>query len=1368
MLFMTFKHIFFLFALMAVVFNPAAKIIECKEKQPLNSVEENSEIINEDVEDRDDGVKEYKFGTWSYYSTQPVTLETHLKNIEKIMGRDISFLFENEWRNQTKKEKLRQLSSDDNEYNNIDSEISEEFKELLRLSNCHYQSARINIFEYVDPCQIPKDLAWRFGTLLFLYGNFQKEMDNQKIFLDEKILVFYKTSYLYFSYYLNLSESVPAILQQNDLNSIVCNPEFYSELDRLFHKELFTFDELLWIQAIQKLDQQRLHDICTFFRSFYRFILENRESFSDAYLSLASSLIKVTTEIMLSSQKRADYNLDAINPWMFKLYNDIKKCEKLEMKDKVYPNPDTGTLFLEVKNQCLKLLPDSHALKDITEENEFIICEKVRMRNLLPSIQKDLSTGEKIIDEFEFSPLAMRKAFIGLLNFFDDRARFLRGDYIAVKDSDEKIQQIYNYLSGYIDIDELPINKDNALDYLLEIKLFDLLADVWNSHYHVDYEYYGGMHFGYIGFDQFYFLRTTYELRKKILKICPGLKSYEALTISVNPDAIREEKDNVTSGAWMDEFEILRQDCIEDLLKKAQYLSAMMEQSSLKSIIVGTRGVSAAGKTSFIKKNLLPLILNGNNDLKCIEILAQGILNPDILKAAIKKLQGGTLNTQVHDEGASAFQQLFKEIAERESYILDKRHLTPHEIITNLVEPARKGGRSVWLYDFDISLTTSLIRILTRPLHGEDPCPDFEALVNGFISARRYRAQVASLAMQEKAITKYELYATSQQCLVAEKNRENCSFKQDCEEFLSIYDPQLFEECLKEPTYQEIEKDFSQIIDDSFITEAISRGDICYEQCETLEKWKGMTLKEAIKLHVQGEKSNFDENLFESPEIFPFEGSKWLAEFPQLIAYLKREHLLHNRGVDETGNGLHWEAGYFENGMNSQYAPDAKAPGYSQGGIQMKLGYFIVPMDNLELHLSKNLSPSIAREITVRNEKGDLIGLRFFIHPTAYAHFAPLLLANIPFVPPSQSDFMGSPIASYNSWLVRRVSSHDRKPFIVKMGTPNGQSDIKHLLPGDNIIKSLSIQKHLDNLPDKKDLIFFKETMGIILKYIQGYPAGTVDSGIIISEVLEELLNGECQILSLSAAMSCEKLKTENHNLAIGQKKEIESLPLIFELMETSIQNGVVKTPFEFLKTYFIDAYLKAIESISFKDGYSFKVDGENLYLLINQDHTIKGFAYRDLEKLSWKKNFLESYSWNYRYANFIKLLNVLTHFYNDDIPAPLGAPIRSGIEKTTPERNLYNYLCKRLEKQGNYNSLEFLKRFSITPEEHAQLLRELDSSYLFLLSRYFALDKANVLNSDGTVPCAEKGSAAAKGLIKLNEILWENRIFEEEKVQSN
>lgn len=1314
----------------------AALIVQASE-QAADTQEESSEST--------EIFQEYAFSSWRYYSATPVTVDDHLAKMSERLGRDMYWPLNDAWNVRVKQENLKQLSPLDDNWGELRQRILDILQDNHRLSNCHYEGTRKHIIDYVDPNHLPKELSWWFGILFAHYGNTLKELAiydseptlNNQVLAPAKVLDLYKLSLLFFSYSLGLSDSSPSILQHSTLSAILSDSEITSKLDSSMQKEFAVVDEEAWVQAIQPLDQQRIEHICMFFRTFYHFFLQNREALPRFYLSLAANLNSLTTKIFLTMNRANDnFNLDAVHPWMFRLYIDLKKWEILKQQEPSITTPDLVTLLPQMQRECLRLMPHPYTLEEITEENEYEICQKVRMRNLLPTIQGDLNKGEKIIDEFEFSPAAMRHAFIGILYFFDDRARFANGFDVAIKQSNEVTQQIYNYLSGYVEMDALPITEDNALKYLLYIKLFDAMTEVWNSHYHVDYEYFGGIYVGFRGFNQFYFPRSTFELRKHILQLCPLLKSFEALTVSVNPQKVRDEKDQINPEAWVDESDKLRQKCVEDLRSNAQYLSDMMDQSPLKGKIVGTRGISGCGKSTFIKANILPLIApQGKSDQQQIALLAQGILNPDIIKAALRKLQGGTLNTQVHSEGANAFQKLFKEIADNGSYILDKRHLTPYDIVSNLVDPAKYQNSCVWLYDFDIPIAACASRILTRPLHGDDPCPEYEVLVDGLLAIRRHRTQVIALALKEETIAKYELYATCKQCLVAHKQiKDECPLHVQSEGFLCIHDPHLFQECLKEPTYQEIEEELSQVINEVFIAQAIDNGYIATEQREFLEKWLGLTLKEAIQQYVQKGKNACDECFFEPAEVLPFNGKEWLADLPQLIEYLNCEHCLHTRGVDETGRGLHWEVGQLGQGLNPKYSPEAKAPSCHYSGIQIKVGYFIVPMKNLDLLLSENLSPEVSRELTVRDENGELIGLRFFTHPEAYAHFAPLLQASIQFVPPSQSEYMGTPTSSYQSWLIRNIKTSNRKPFIVKMGMSNGSADLKHLLAADDIVKSLSYQKRLDKLIDKPDFVLFKETAGIILKEIPGYPAGTIDSGIVISELPEPLLKGECKLFSFSSLMSCERVHSENQGIAALNPHDAEKhkLPLIYELIDIAIQKDLVKTPEEFLRVYFIDAYLKAIEPIVFKEGYSILSQGNNLYLVLNSDNTIRGFAFRDLEGLVLKKRFLESYSWFYRYANFTKLLNVLTYSESD------------AADKTASERNLYYYLSTMFAKQEDGSPLDALRRLSITSEENLKLLQQLDASYLKLLKGYFKIDEAHILNSD-------------------SQTLWENRIPEDE-----
>lgn len=1124
-----------------------------------------SDTPRDDYEEFEEyGFKRYRMGNLSYFS--PTTVEYHLQSVDEYCY--LYWLFHYAWEVKI----LHGAPSTD--------ETKQKISEIVHThlsGNNDYKNIRGNIIKYVEPKHLPKQLALKLGMLMALHGNFLKELAQPDQFA--KRLELYKNCLLLFSYSLDFSESAPPILQHEDLDALASHPEFSSEVDSCFQKAFATLDEEAWIEKLLKVEQNSkshntdhrtisLHQVFGLLRSIYHFFLNNRDSLPISYEPLAAHLCNITTKVALATQKNPNYHLDAANVRIFQSYIDLKKWESI----------CDPTLLPLVETQCVKLMPQSFTLEGMTEKNEYVICEAVRMRNLIPINQGDLKKGKEIFDEFSFSQGEMQQLLLDLYRFFNEMARFCRGYETYIDDLIKDWSfQIYNYVSGYIEIGDLPITQENALEYLFRIKVFDIATAMWNSHYHPVRLPGGSLPKGHQPFGQFYFPRSTYELRKHILKLCPQLRSYEVFTNSINPDKLRHEKEDVTLDEWISESELLRQTCVNELLQKAQKLSVMMEQSPLQGIIVGTRGISGAGKSTFLKQNILSLIPS--------EEAAEGILNPDTLKATLKKLQGDTLNIQVHEEAVNAFKQLFAEVADKWNYILDRRHLTPHEIVTNLIEPAKKkGGRSVWLYDFDIPLSACFYRILARPLHGAEPCPEYEALIDGYLSLRRYRKQVLDIVIKEDGVSKYELYATTQQRLIAYKIGQR----------LCILEQELFAESMREPDLTEIEEELSEVIDDVSIANAVTNGFITKEQRGLIEQCKGMTLKKALQLHVQGGKGTFDESLFEPPVFYPFNGAQWLHDRPYLIDFLQNENLLHTHGVDETGRGLHWDAA--ETGLNPRYDPE--------GQFQIKLGYFIVPRENVDLHQTMFYALE-NKELGAEIYEGYYVtAVRFFIHPEAYAHFAPLLRCGIPFVPPSESEYMGTPISSYNTWLVRNLS-YVSDPFILKMGTPNGSGDIKHLLASHDVIKSLSHQNKLEKLPKNPDFFLFNESAGIILKDIPGYPGGTIDSGIIFCELPKHLLNEESKMISFDSLISCEA---------------VPALPLIYELMETAIQKGVVNTPTEFLRTYFIDAYLKAIEPIVFKEGYA--LTGNHLYLTLNADNTIKGFAYRDLQSMSLKKDF--------------------------------------------------------------------------------------------------------------------------------------------------
>lgn len=531
------------------------------------------------------------------------------------------------------------------------------------------------------------------------------------------------------------------------------------------------------------------------------------------------------------------------------------------------------------------------------------------------------------------------------------------------------------------------------------------------------------------------------------------------------------------------------------------------------------------------------------------------------------------------------------------------------------------------------------------------------------------------------------------------------------------------------------------------------------------------------------------ESDYGSVRIQPFSPT-WLQDYPQIIEHLETEHLLHVKGLDERGEGLTWHTDKFATDMDARLNPEAKVGSAQRGGFQMKLGYFIIPKENLETHSALSLSPAILQEV----QEGD--GYRFFVHPQAYEHFKVLhKTPGIKYVSPQESSFIGSPTSSYRSWVVRQVHHkegvHRAKegslPFVVKLGVAGSVLGSDRWLSPAEIERSIQAQVAFDCMPGKhfkkslsegSEFSVFSESLGLVLKNISGYPsiADSIlkESGILIREFPEEFLKGKCRIVSFAALMSPERTSTENHGIASTKlSPELQHLPLIFEIMAASIKTGRVHSPEEFIHKYLINGYLSAIERIVFEEGLTLEPHSQNLCMVLNPDYTPKGFAYRDhggiwidmatrglqnkdispflrtnankvfKTKGAISKGYIGSYSWFYRYQVFIKTLNTITHNASEWMLPPPGAPIQIGHPQPLQERNLQKYVIKQIKQNSpcHEKAIKTLNTLSLTLEQYHKAIRLLDSSYLELMNKYFELEKVKITLSDGTLPSAEGGS---------------------------
>ena len=89
----------------------------------------------------------------------------------------------------------------------------------------------------------------------------------------------------------------------------------------------------------------------------------------------------------------------------------------------------------------------------------------------------------------------------------------------------------------------------------------------------------------------------------------------------------------------------------------------------------------------------------------------------------------------------------------RLNYALHTRLLSVKHVEEKVIEPAKLRGVEIFICDFDVSLLTSLNRILTRPSGGKDPVPKLDAILDGIIELRSKRQAVLDRIMHDDFVT---------------------------------------------------------------------------------------------------------------------------------------------------------------------------------------------------------------------------------------------------------------------------------------------------------------------------------------------------------------------------------------------------------------------------------------------------------------------------------------------------------------------------------------------------------------------------------------------------------------------------------------
>lgn len=918
-------------------------------------------------------------------------------------------------------------------------------------------------------------------------------------------------------------------------------------------------------------------------------------------------------------------------------------------------------------------------------------------------------------------------------------------------------KMILNALLGRVQVHEIPLTADRVRFYLTHIKIIDLAIRQYQRQEKSKVPV---------------VLHASYDLRSKILEVgSPDITTKEVYTWTLDPRKMKDRLFLSDPNNWIPERTARHLKSIANQTILAAALSRRLNYG--KPAMWAIRANTAAGKSKFIREN--GRFQQAANEFGCVT----GVLNPDLIKDELKRKeptdrQNTLLNHQVHEEGAALFKAFSEGLnthAIHASLLIEGRLSTIEELENQVLRPAEKWNGEVVLLDIETPLITSIYRVLMRdPL--TDQCPSLLDVIKGYKESILYRKKLLEIIQKSPLFPYYALYFQDHRgnrYLVAEKQYNR----------FTIWSQRLLNATCEALSDREIQAQMQQVISTESIEQAIKQREVPEDCRGQLERWKGFTMAEAVDLHAKRlstaqavermrEMRQWKERYGEVT-LYPFTGS-WLSDYPEIIEHIESEHLLHIRGVDEEGRGLHWQTGKFSWKLNPQFNPEAKVDGAFKGGFEMPIGYYIVPPSKIEAVSSITLSPHLLKELEVTDSAGGLIGYRFFVHPEAYEHFKALHAAGIPFIKPEASEFIGTPTSSYRSWVIRRVISAQRNriaspksvPFIIKLGVSVTGTDTNRLLPKAVIHKSIQTQNMFDECfkargSQGSEFFLFPETYGMSLKDIPNYPATLdpqsgelIDSGLMIREFPEALLTGDCRLFSFSALMSVERIKVEHQGLCAQNANDtnLASLPLIYAVIAASIKQGIVNTPEEFVHQVLIHGYLKATEQLFFKMGRPFAPHGQNLCLVLNSDYTVRGFAYRDYEGVAHEKElgYLETFSWFYRYHIFIKLLNVITRSGQESVEPPIGAPLQIGCGHKLPERNLNHYLFKQLKGE----SQKVLEQLSLTPEQSNKAIKQLDEAFIARLQAYFNVKAAKILTNEGCLPAVEAEFGKAPHNIRL------------------
>lgn len=403
-----------------------------------------------------------------------------------------------------------------------------------------------------------------------------------------------------------------------------------------------------------------------------------------------------------------------------------------------------------------------------------------------------------------------------------DMMKYLMGsEEVKFKGSNAEVLQ---FLEGKKSLDSLSIDDSNSEEYLMAVKLWDhALATVnfTNGSYNS-------------------FSVGSYDLRMHIARVSK-LSTHQVFTKTCNPKEFEDWDFLKVQSNWVPERAGIHAKIIQTALIQAISLSKRLDTE--KPSIWAVRGNTGSGKTYSI----------GNDSLfkKSLDEKGEpsGAINPDTFKGLLKKESPEISHAKLHKEGSTlSFQYaeaLVKE-AVHATMIIDTRLATHNDLEGSVLNPVTLKNGDALLLDIDTPIITSINRVLTRPADGDSPIVPLWAIKEGYEKIRSERSRVIDTVMNNDTVKYYKLYITDdqgKQQLAAKKEKGVFKIMAGMEKAVM--------HCKQKPEENEVDKIVDQVIDDNYIKAAKTRDHISNDKIVMIEKWKGLTVREALERHGQ-------------------------------------------------------------------------------------------------------------------------------------------------------------------------------------------------------------------------------------------------------------------------------------------------------------------------------------------------------------------------------------------------------------------------------------------------------------------------------------------------------------------------------------